>query len=115
MKQQSQQLSAIEFQVLLALCDEPSYGYAIMKSVETQSEGRHTPEIGSLYRVLSRMMSRGLVEEDAPPDDADVNHRGLPRKYYALTREGTLAIQDEAAHLAALVEIARDRQLLPRS
>jgi DNA-binding PadR family transcriptional regulator len=113
MNKPSIQLSTIEFQVLLALSREESYGYAIMKAVEDQTVGRLSPEIGSLYRVLSRMMGKGLVEERPAPGEADANHRGLPRKYYGLTRQGSLAIRDEAAHLAAVVEIARDRDLLP--
>ncbi len=72
-------LSAVEFQVLLVLADGPSYGYAIMKAVEDQSDGRMRPEIGSLYRVLSRLMARGLVDERSVPKSAPNTNRGLPR------------------------------------
>lgn len=105
-------LSPIEFQVLLVLAEGPSYGYAIMKSVEDQTGGRLHPEIGSLYRVLSRLMTRGLVEEQAPPEAAPVNQRGLPRKYYGLTPAGSRTARDEAHHLAGVLAIARSRKLL---
>lgn len=115
MKTNNLQLSAVEFQVLLALSEAPSYGYAIMKSVETQTGGRQSPEIGSLYRILSRLMTRELVEEHEAPETAEVNHRGLPRRYYGLTKQGRLALQEEARHLASVVEFARARDVLPRS
>ena len=105
-------LSPIEFQVLLVLAEAPSYGYAIMKAVRDQTDGRLTPEIGSLYRVLSRLMSRGLVAEQPPPADAPANHRGLPRKYYTLTPPGARAAREEAEHLAGLITLARGRRLL---
>lgn len=106
-------LSPVEFQVLLALADQPSYGYAIMKAVEQQSDGRMRPEIGSLYRVLSRLMARGLVNERPAPKGAPSTNRGLPRKYYGLTPAGSHVAKDEAAHLEGLVSLAKSRRLLP--
>lgn len=105
-------LSPIEFQVLLVLAEEPSYGYAIMKAVAEQTEGRLHPEIGSLYRVLSRLMSRGLVSERSAPEAAPANARGLPRKYYDLTPAGSRVATAEAEHLAGLLDLARTRNLL---
>jgi len=105
-------VSSIEFQVLLVLADAPSYGYAIMKAVRDQTEGRLHPEIGSLYRVLSRLMSRGLLAERSAPDHAPTNPRGLPRKYYGLTPSGARVASDEAEHLAGLLALARSRKLL---
>ena len=98
-------LSAVEFQVLLVLADGPSYGYAIMKAVEEQSDGRMRPEIGSLYRVLSRLMARGLVGERVAPKGSSTTTRGLPRKYYGLTPVGSRVAKDEAAHLAGIVSL----------
>ena len=106
-------LSPIEFQVLLVLADGPSYGYAIMKAVEGQSDGRMKPEIGSLYRVISRLMTRGLVHERSAPKGSSATNRGLPRKYYGLTPAGSRVAKKEAAHLAGLVSIAKSRDLLP--
>jgi DNA-binding PadR family transcriptional regulator len=106
-------LSGIEFQALLALAAGPSYGYAIMKTVEQQSGGRTRPEIGSLYRLLSRLTARGLVEEQPAPADTPTNHRGHPRRYYGLTPVGSKIAEEEATHLAGLVATARNRDLLP--
>ena len=63
-------LSATDWHVLMALLEEDLHGYAIMKVVERASGGAVSAEIGSLYRILSRMMTDGLVDEVAAPRDA---------------------------------------------
>jgi DNA-binding PadR family transcriptional regulator len=97
----------------MALAEGSSYGYAIMKAVAVHSEGAVTPQIGSLYRVLSRLMETGWVSESAPPRGARMGLRGLPRRYYALTREGRVVANAEARRLAHVVRLARERDLLP--
>jgi DNA-binding PadR family transcriptional regulator len=106
-------IAATDFHVLLVLTEGALYGYAIMKAVEEESGGRVAPEIGSLYRVLSRLMSRGLVEEaDAPEESPDV-HPGRDRRYYRLTAAGREVASREAARLREVLELARSRDLLP--
>jgi DNA-binding PadR family transcriptional regulator len=105
-------LSPLDFQVLLVLAREDLYGYAIMQAVEEQSGGRLRPEIGSLYRVLARLMGEGLLDE-APGPDTDETHPGRARKYYRLTAEGREAAAAEAGRLDEVVELARRRRLLP--
>ncbi|MGH7553887.1 MAG: PadR family transcriptional regulator, partial [Longimicrobiales bacterium] len=91
------------------------YGYAIMKAVEEESGGRISPEIGSLYRVLARLMGQGLVEESDAPVRAQESHPGRDRKYYRLTSQGRAVARAEARRLRELLEIARSRNLLPGS
>lgn len=106
-------LSATDFHVLLVLLGGALYGYAIMKTVEEESGGRIAPEIGSLYRVLARLMGRGLVEEtEAPPEGTD-RHPGRDRKYYRLTARGCDVARAEAVRLQEVVELALARDLLP--
>ncbi len=106
-------LSALDFQVLLVLERGAQYGYAIMKAVEAESGGRISPEIGSLYRVLARLMSRELVEETGAPARIRESHPGRDRRYYRLTSLGRAVARAEAARLRVLVELARSRDLLP--
>ena len=73
-------LGALDFHVLLVLSEADLYGYAIMKAVEEQSRGAIVPEIGSLYRVIGRLIDQGLVEETDPPRDSPDVHRGRPRR-----------------------------------
>jgi len=107
-------LSATDFHVLLVLSERDLYGYAIMKAIESNSGGAVAPEIGSLYRVLARLMAAGLVSEASGPGGTEV-HRGRPRKYYGITPQGREAARAEAARLNELVELARGRELLPGS
>jgi DNA-binding PadR family transcriptional regulator len=105
-------LTPLEFHVLVSLTQGASYGYALMTSVGEQSGGRLDPDVGTLYRVLARLMSRGLVEECPTPDDAPDTHRGRPRRYYGLTTEGREVAGGEARRMAELVDLARARALL---
>ncbi len=105
-------LSATDFHVLMVLAEGPSYGYAIMKAVVDHSGGAVSPDIGSLYRVLARLMGRGWVTETGAPADAPAASRGRARRYYALTPEGRTMALTEASRLARLVDLARERNLL---
>jgi DNA-binding PadR family transcriptional regulator len=105
-------LSPTDFHVLLVLAREDLYGYAILKAVAKESQGAVRPEIGSLYRVLGRMMSAGLIEEVRAPQDSDAR-RGRPRRYYRLTPIGRSALEADARRLSGALELARKRRLLP--
>ena len=105
-------LGATEFHVLLALLDGARYGYALMKAVEAESGGRISPEIGSLYRLLARLMNAGLVEETEAPRDAEPTHPGRDRRYYRLTSKGRAAATAEARRLRAVLDLAAARRLV---
>ena len=106
-------LSATDYHVLLVLAEEDLYGYAIMKAIEEDSRGAVSPEIGSLYRILARLMTEGFVDEIGTPAEAPTEHRGRPRRYYRLTKQGRVALHDESLRLRGVVELARERSLLP--
>jgi PadR family transcriptional regulator len=106
-------LSPVEFHVLLVLAAGPLYGYAVLKAVEEESRGAVRPEIGSLYRVLARLMTLGLVDETRAPKGSPKVHRGRARRYYQITPEGRHLLEEEALRLQNAVEIARRRSVLP--
>lgn len=109
-------MSPIDFHVLLVLSQGALYGYGIKKALEKESEGVIDPEIGSLYRVIARLVSTGLVEQvEGSPSADDEVHPGRPRKYYALTSAGEEALQHEAARLDAVVALARSRGMVAES
>lgn len=108
-------LSATDYHILLVLADGDLYGYAIMKAVEADSDGAVAPGIGSLYRILARLTTAGMVEEAPAPAGAEAGHRGHPRQYYRLTKAGKSTLQLESRRLEGLVRLARDRKLLPRT
>lgn len=99
-------LRPADFHILLALLAGPCHGYGIMKHVELESGGEVRLEIGSLYRLLGRMLDEGLIAEG----DSDGR-----RRYYQITRLGRRALKAEAARLAGLVDLVRTRGLLPEA
>lgn len=108
----TQPLSPIDFHVLLVLAEKDLYGYAILKSVIRESGGAVEPEIGSLYRVLSRLMGMGLVEEAPAPAEGEGTHRGRPRRYYHLTEAGARALEADARRLEHALLLAKERQIV---
>jgi DNA-binding PadR family transcriptional regulator len=100
-------MSTLEYHVLLAMAAAPLHGYAIKQAVESESAGTLMPRAGSLYRVIARLIARGLVREatakNAPP------HPGLARRYYALTASGRTALREEAHRLKGASALAEKR------
>lgn len=111
--QQSQDtisLTPAMFHILLALADREKHGYAIMREVETQTEGRIKMGPGTLYGSIKQMLAAGLIEEsDDRPDPSLDDQR---RRYYRLTRLGRRVASEEARRLAQLVVLAQRRNLL---
>ena len=56
-------LSPAAFHVLLALAEGERHGYAIIKDVESRTEGRVRMGPGTLYGAIKRMLDEGLIEE----------------------------------------------------
>ena len=101
-------MSNLEYHVLLALASGPLYGYAISDAVAAESASTITPRPGSLYRVLARLMSGGLVKEVDPAGDLPP-HPGLARRYYALTPGGRAALLAETRRLKRATAMAEKR------
>jgi DNA-binding PadR family transcriptional regulator len=97
-------LKPADFHVLLALSQGPRHGYGLMKEVEQHSNGSVRLEIGSLYRLLARLLDNDLIEEAAEDER---------RRYYRISRTGWRVLKAEAERLAGLVELSRARKLLP--
>jgi DNA-binding PadR family transcriptional regulator len=103
-------LSPQWFQILLALAEQPLYGYAIMADVLARTDGRMKLWPGMLYGSLKRLSEAGLVKETDPPHDAPRDR--MERRFYRITKAGRSALRDEAARLSAYVETARARNLV---
>lgn len=106
-------MSLLEYHVLLALASGPLHGYAIKDVVAAESSGTLTPRAGSLYRVLARLMTAGLLTDADPADTPP--HPGLARKYYGLTARGRSALADEARRLKHSAAMAEKRLGVLRS
>jgi len=104
--------SLLEFHVLLALSGGTLHGYAIAERVANDSGGTLRPRAGSLYRVIARLVSEGLVTESE--GEAEGPHPGLARRYYALTAAGRRTLGEEAGRLKQAAAAAEKRLGLAR-
>ena len=96
-------LKPADFYILLVLADGPLHGYGLMKEVARQSDGAVELEIGSLYRLLDRLLDAGWIEAGAHgPAGGDER-----RRYYRLAASGRRALQSEAARLRGVVQQLR--------
>jgi DNA-binding PadR family transcriptional regulator len=98
-------LSQPVLHILLALGADAKHGYAIMQDIAERSGGRIRILPGTLYSTIKKMLADGLLEECAPPRDADSDDER--RRYYRVTRAGRLAAQAETARLALLVKLGK--------
>jgi DNA-binding PadR family transcriptional regulator len=106
-------LAPVEFHVLLSLVDQERHGYGMIQDAEARTDGADSPDIGTLYRALRRMVDNGLIESSARRPAADQDDER--RNYYRITRLGRDVAKAEAARLAALVKAARASRLLQGS
>lgn len=99
------------FHILLALADAPKHGYAIMQEVGERTGSRYRLWPATLYTAIKRMLADGLIEESrAPSAAAGEDPR---RRFYRLTRRGRGELAKEASRLEALVDVAREKKVLP--
>lgn len=91
--------------ILLALGTEAKHGYAIMQDIAGRSDGRIRILPGTLYSTIKKMLADGLLEEVAPPREADSDDER--RRYYRVTRAGRAAAQAETERLALLVKLGK--------
>ena len=103
-------LTPAVFHILLALADGPKHGYAIMKEVETVTEGQIRMGPGTLYGSIKRMLASSLiVEVDERPDPERDDER---RRYYKLTGFGSDVLTAEAQRLSDLIHVVRRKRIL---
>jgi DNA-binding PadR family transcriptional regulator len=84
--------------VLASLADEPKHGYAITQDVaETMGV---TLGAGTLYAVISRLESQGLIE---PLDAVD------RRRPYRITAAGAEALAQQSSRMSQVASLAQAR------
>ena len=98
-------LSPPAHHILLALGADAKHGYAIMRDIAERSGGAIRILPGTLYSTIKKMLADGLIEEVAPPRDADSDD--ARRRYYRVTRGGRRSVEAETRRLALLVKLGR--------
>lgn len=101
-------LPTAQLHILLALADGEKHGYAVMREVESMTDGDVTMGPGTLYGTVKKMLNAGLVEEtDQRPDPKMDDER---RRYYRLTGLGERALEAETARLERLVRTSHAKR-----
>jgi DNA-binding PadR family transcriptional regulator len=102
-------LTPVAFEILLALAEGERHGYEVMIEVERRSAGRISPNPGTLYRALDRLVQEGLLTSTVRSVD------GEDRRIFSLSALGKAVAAAEAARLSDQVLAARSLRLFKRS
>ena len=106
-------LTPAMFHVLLALAGDDLHGYAILKEVELRTGGKVRLSTGTLYGIIKRLLSDGLIVElRSRPAESNDDER---RRYYRLTPQGRQVATAEAERMDEILSIARSRNLLKKT
>ncbi len=98
-------LTPVALHVLIALGDGPLHGYALMHQVVARGVRDVALAPGTLYRVLDRLRTDGLIEEidRAEIDGCPVRGGDTRRRYYRLTDHGRHEALGEKRRLLTLI------------
>ena len=102
-------LKPLDFQLLTVLAGGELHGYGIVQAVKEHFPDQPPLELGSLYRIIGRMLDTALIREVKPPKDRP-NDRKV-RRYYAITELGLQVVRAEAARMRSLLAAQATRQL----
>jgi PadR family transcriptional regulator PadR len=89
---------------LATLIDGPLHGYGIVSRAAELSHGEVRLSTGTLYALLDRAISEGLVVDGAPYVE-----NGRERRDYTLTQRGRDELDAEAQRLAQAARAVRRR------
>ena len=86
----------IQFLILRTIHEKPTYGYKLLEVLGERSCGCHRLETGSIYTLLRRMESRGLLESEWTHSETP----GPERRVYKVTEKGTEALRSGLESIA---------------
>lgn len=99
-------LHPLDFRILLAVLDEPSYGSRIVAEIEAQATVPTRIYPANLFRRIRDLLAKGLLAESPTPDGADSR-----RTYVQLTSLGRAVAVAEGVRLRELLSEAERRAL----
>ena len=106
-------LKPLDFQVLTVLGHGELHGYGIVQATKAQFPDQPALELGSLYRIIGRMLDHELIREVRPPVTRPIDRR--VRRYYTITDLGLRVVRAEAARMRSLLAAPASRELEARS
>lgn len=100
------------FLILLSLSSGEKHGYAILKDVESLSDGRVRLSTGTLYGALNRLLDQGLIVRGGATNGGAANAQvdsedARGKKTYRLARAGRQVFDAEVSRMQRLVAAAQ--------
>jgi len=89
--------------ILLGLADSPRHGYALMKEIESLSNGRVRLSTGTLYGALRRLLEDGWIDRFEQTDTS------RDKQAYRLTSAGRSQLHRELDRMKELTRAAGAR------
>jgi DNA-binding PadR family transcriptional regulator len=72
----------LRYYILHKIAQKPIHGYEIIQDIDSKTEGAWRPGAGSLYPILKKLVSEGVIKADPePPEEAT-------RRVYHITPKG---------------------------
>ena len=101
-------LTPVAFEILLALAEGERHGYEVMTGIERRSAGTISPNPGTLYRAIDRLVQEGLLTSAVRSMESE------SRRVFSLSPLGRAVAAAEAARLSDQVLAARSLRLFKR-
>src|SRR6266851_3322382 len=89
--------------ILMSLAGQPRHGYALMRDIETLSNGRVRISTGTLYGARRRLLEDQWIERFAQEDTS------REKQAYKLTTAGRAQLQQELERMKQLTRAAASR------
>jgi DNA-binding PadR family transcriptional regulator len=101
--QESRPLTEPVLLILMSLASSPRHGYALMKDIETLSNGRVRLSTGTLYGALRRLLADGWIERFEQEDTS------REKQAYKLTSSGRSQLEAELDRMRQLTRAGAAR------
>src|SRR5438552_3272151 len=69
----------LRYYILHKIAQKPIHGYEIIQDIDSKTEGAWRPGAGSLYPILKKLVSEGLIKAPVIPDLNIVEGQVKPR------------------------------------
>ena len=89
--------------ILMSLAGQPRHGYALLKDIESISQGRVRFSTGTLYGALARLLEDGWIERFEQEDTS------REKQAYRLTAAGRRQLQMELDRMKQLTRAGMAR------
>ena len=72
----------LRYYILHKIAQKPIHGYEIIQDIDSKTEGAWRPGAGSLYPILKKLVTEGLIKADPEPSNE------ATRRVYQITPKG---------------------------